>query len=289
MFAFPCNFVAWQGRVSIGKKKVRRVIAGVGRQSLCPFGHRYLFEAKLLVDSRQACTARRAILIQEQPRSTDGPVVVELNRLLQIYERIYRTIFRLLSNGIVEPCGGIVRIELLGEVELRACKLVALFFVVSLAEITADQRRPGIEANRDLDFLPAAFKVSTANLGQSQTQSRQRIGVVELDRLLERRFRGHPVDAHEICEPEHGVRLGELRIQLSRMFCRVQSPIQVAGRHLELGQPRPRKRILGIECDGFLDARQRLLDPESRLLCVRERNPGRGRGRIELDRLVGEA
>ena len=92
---------------------------------------------------------------------------------MQILQGLHRTVDGLLANGIVEVGRGIVRIQLLGQVELFGSQGVTLLFEVGLAQITSDECIVGIQSCRDLDIAASLTKVAISNLGESQPKAGQ--------------------------------------------------------------------------------------------------------------------
>ena len=72
-------------------REVKRMIAGgdgaaqVRRSS--ELGDADVFEAGITINSRQVCAAHGAVLVEQQFRSVDRAVVVEVLRLLEIIDR----------------------------------------------------------------------------------------------------------------------------------------------------------------------------------------------------------
>ena len=87
----------------------------IGVDRLPALHERELLEAQIAVDPAQARAAGRQVGIEQEPRAVDRAVVVQLDRLLQVVERLDRPVRRLLRDGVVEPRRRVVRIELLGD------------------------------------------------------------------------------------------------------------------------------------------------------------------------------
>ena len=158
---------------------------------------------------------------------------------------------------------------------------------VGLAEIGAEQRVVGVEADGELDVAPPPLQVAAADGGEAEAEARPRIGGVELDRPPERLLRLADVDRGERGEAEHGLHPLQLGGELARLLRRLQRPAAIALHQPQFRQPRPGERVLRLVLHRLLHRVARRLDPEPRLLGIGERDPRRRRARAELDAAPG--
>jgi hypothetical protein len=79
---------------------------------------------------------------------------------LKILPSLHRTIDALFANGSVEPRRWVFRVELLSDSGLDRCLLIALFFIVSLAQVGAGQSVIGIEAHGDFHVFMTCFQAT---------------------------------------------------------------------------------------------------------------------------------
>ena len=112
------DLVARQRGVGVGEQPVGRVVARVGVDRGPALDEAQLLEAEVGVDAAQARAAGGEVGVEQQARAVHGPVVVELDRLLKVLERLDRTVGRLLRDRVVEPGRGVVRVGLLRDVVL---------------------------------------------------------------------------------------------------------------------------------------------------------------------------
>ena len=101
-------------------------MAGIEAQRLGRLVDAELLEAEVVVDAGEAGAARRPVLVEQLARAVDGAVVVELDRLLDVAQRLDRPVLALLADGVVEPRRRILGIEPLGDGELLGGERVLL-------------------------------------------------------------------------------------------------------------------------------------------------------------------
>ena len=156
------------------------------------------------------------------------------------------------------------------------------------AEIGAQQRVAGIEADRELDVAAALLEAAGADLGQPEAEPRQRIGGVERDRALERGSCAVPVrNSTRSAKPRTRLHPRQIGRQRRRPVGGLARAVAIAGHQPQLGQPRPGQRVLGLLRHGLEHRRPGAFEIEVRLLREGQRGLGRGRGRRQLDRLAG--
>lgn len=85
----------------------------------------------------------------------------------------------LLAQGVVEPGGGVVRVEVSGDIVLPPGLAVPLLLVVGLAEVAADQGVAGIEGGGDLDFRPPCLQLTLPDQRQSQSETGKGLGGIK--------------------------------------------------------------------------------------------------------------
>ena len=125
-FADPGDLAARLGGVDVRQEAVRAGVAGVEAQRLGRLVDAELLEAEVVVDAGEAGAARRPVLVEQLARAVDGAVVVQLDRLLQVAQRLDRPVLALQADGVVEPGRRVVRVELLGYRELLGGERVLL-------------------------------------------------------------------------------------------------------------------------------------------------------------------
>ena len=99
-------------------------------------------------------------LIEQQARSVNRPVVVELDRSLQVLQRLHWTIEALFANRIVEPGRGVLRVQSLATANCSLREPIALLFIVCLTQIAADKRVVGVKTRSKLNFPAAPLQIS---------------------------------------------------------------------------------------------------------------------------------
>ncbi len=169
-FAHPGDLVAGQRRIGVGQKPVGRKVGRVGVDRVPSFHQPALLKPQIVVNPRQARAPGRQVRVKLQLGTVDRPVVVELDGLFHVLQRLHRSVGGLLGDGVVEPGRGIVGVEFLGDGVFTLIELGALFLVVGLAEVAADEGVVGVEAGGDLDLPAARLQVALADLGQAQAQ-----------------------------------------------------------------------------------------------------------------------
>ena len=102
-FTHPSDFVARERGVDIRKKSMTGVVGRIAVDRIPPLHQGKLLESEIAVDPTQTGTPRRQILIEEQSRAINCPVVVQLDRPLEILQCLDRPVERLLPNRIVKP------------------------------------------------------------------------------------------------------------------------------------------------------------------------------------------
>ena len=95
------------------------------------------------------------------------------------------------------------------------------------------------------------------------------------------------VDLRQVGEAEDRLGAGEVRLQGGRLLRRLERRAALAQRRADLGEPRPRERVGGVELDRLLEARACRFEVELRLLRVGQRDLCGGRLRVGGDRLLG--
>jgi len=90
---------------------VRGVIGRIDRHGLPSLDQRQLLESKIPVDAAEPCAATGVVGVEQQPRSVDGAVVVQANRLLDVGERFNGAVDGLLLDGVEIPRRRILRVE----------------------------------------------------------------------------------------------------------------------------------------------------------------------------------
>ena len=148
-------------------------VGGIQRQRVGGLAHAGVEEVEVLVDPGEAGAAGGAVGVQEQPAAVDGPVVVELDRPVELAQRLDRPVDRLQPDRVVEVGRGVERVELLGQRVLLGGQLLAPLLEVGAAEVGAQQRVAGIEADGELDVAPAGLQVAVADLGEAEPEPRQ--------------------------------------------------------------------------------------------------------------------
>ena len=146
--------------VEIGEEPVRGRVGRIERERLRRLVDAQLLEAEIVVDPREADAAGGLVLVKQEARAVDGAVVVQLDRLLELAQRLDRAIVQLQADRVVEPGRGVVRIELLGDRVLLGVQRVAPLLEVRLAQVAADQRVVRIEGRGDLDLLAPALEIA---------------------------------------------------------------------------------------------------------------------------------
>jgi hypothetical protein len=121
---------------------------------------------------------------------------------------------------------------------------------------------------------------ATADLRQAETEARQRVGGVELDGRRERSGRLVYVHAREPSEAEDGLGPGESGVQALGALRGVESALGVAERRADLGQARPRQRVVRRDLDGPLERCLGALEIEAPLSRVRLRDQRASRRRV---------
>ena len=167
--------------------------AGIGRvegQRVGGFPDAGIEEVEVLIDARETGATRRPVGIEQQPAAIDGPVVVQLDRAVELAQGLDRAVDGLQADGVVEVGRGVERIELLGELVLVGGQGLAPFLEIGSAEIGAQQRVARVQAHGKLEVGPALLDAAFADLCEAQAEARQRVGRVEGDRPLERRRGG---------------------------------------------------------------------------------------------------
>src|SRR5262249_61065289 len=165
-----------------------------------------LLETQIVVDSREAGASSSPVVVQQEPRSVDGSVVVELDGPLERLERLDGPVDALEQDSVVEPGGRIIRVKVFGQPELIGSEEGFPLLVVGLAEIAAQHGIPGVQADRDLDLALTFLEMTAPDLGQTQTQPRQGRRLIELDRALTSLACFAPPHLVQGGEAEHGLR-----------------------------------------------------------------------------------
>ncbi len=111
---------------------------------------------------------------------------------------------------------------------------------------------------------------------------------VELDRPGEGGLRLGGPDPGQVREPEHRLGASQARRQVGRLAGRLEGPVQVPERRADLGEPRPREGVFGLERDGLLQARAGALQVERGLLRVGQGDLRGRRLRVGRDRPAGQ-
>ena len=97
--------------IDISQQPVRAAIGRVGLQPRDRFINRGLVHAQRLIDLAAASGAHSGIIIEQQTRACDGPIVVTAGRGLKIYQSAQIARVGGLQQSPVEVGGGIVWIE----------------------------------------------------------------------------------------------------------------------------------------------------------------------------------
>ena len=211
--AHPRDLTPRQGLVGVGQKPVGRKVGRVGVDRVPAFDQSALLEPQVVVNTGQTGASGGQVRVELQFGAVNCPVVVELDRFFHIFQGLHRPVGGLLGDGVVEPGGGVVGVEFLGDGVFTLVQFRALFLVVGLAEVAADEGVVGVEAGGDLDLPSARLEVALADLGQTQTQARQGGGLVEADRLLEGRFGLVYLDLHQVGKSQNVLGQGQIRRQ----------------------------------------------------------------------------
>ena len=151
--------------------------------------------------------------------------------------------------------------------------LLRVLLVVRLADVAAKERVCRIESDRDLELLAALDQLAVTDHRESETQPRQRVERIALDRGLEVGARLPGVDLREVDETEHrvGAALGGVGGHASA--CRRLGFIDPSERHQQLGDSSVDQRAVRLQRLGLACTLQRLFELEGRLLRVGEREP----------------
>ncbi len=180
-------------------------------------------------------------------------------------QRLDRTVGGLFGDRLVEPRRRVVGVELLGEIELAVLERDALAFVVGLAEIAANQAVARVEAGRRLDVGDALVEVTFTDLRQTESEPRQRIALVELDRVLEGLLGLDQPHLRQVGVAEDRRGAGEVRVFLQGRGRRVERLFVPAEREVEFGEPRPREGVIGVHRDRPLHRLPRPVEVENGL------------------------
>ena len=123
-FAQPRRLVAQvdllrvaQGVVAAGEKLVRRKISVVCAHGASGFAHAQIGHARVAIHTGKVRAADGAVLIQQQARAENFPVVVQVLRFFEIGDGVVDFVFLLREERGVEPRRGVVRVELLCELQ----------------------------------------------------------------------------------------------------------------------------------------------------------------------------
>src|SRR5207249_4275649 len=96
-----------------------------------------------------------------------------------------RPVRGLLLDCIVEERRRIFRVQCLGGGVLALGQARALLFVVGLAQIAPNQGIAWVQARGNLDLAASLLQTALAYPLQTETEPRQRIALIERDRLFE--------------------------------------------------------------------------------------------------------
>ena len=202
-----------------------------------------LLESEIVVDLRQIGSARGAVRVEKFAATVDGTVIVELDGLFHAQHRVDRPVHALQADRVVEIWGGIERIELLGDVELLGIERIALLLEIGLAEIRAEQRVAGIEANSHFQIAPALCQRAVADDGKPEAEARERIRRVEFDGALEGFTRDPGAELDQCGKAENEVHPFEVWRELNSFFGRFARPLAIAEHEPQLAESGPGKRI----------------------------------------------
>ena len=244
---------------------MRAGVGGIERQRLRCFVDAGLQEAEVVVDQRQAGAAGGAVRIEQQARAIDGAVVVELDRRLQVRERLARPVLR-------SACGSRRRGRPWGRAGRAPWRSRTARRRAGRASPRSTPCRDRRAAARRWDRGPTATSSLAAALApdrcsrimrEAEAEARQRIGRIQRDRALERGLGLVDVDP------------GQRRRSRARSACaRAPAPAppparprpatrpQLAEHLLQLGKPRPGERVLRVALDRLAQRRARRLELE---------------------------
>ena len=162
-----------------------RGVGGIDGQGFRSLIDAQFVETEVVVDTTQARAASGTILIEPEPAPIHRAVVVQRDCLLHIVQRLDRPICRLLRDRIIEVGRRIFGVQLFGHRVLASVQWRAFLLEIGLAQIAPDDCIAWIQARGNLQFAASFIEFAVPDFRQPETEPRQRIRLIERDRLLE--------------------------------------------------------------------------------------------------------
>ena len=248
-----------------------------------------LLEAEVVVDPGEAGAARGAVRIEQQARAIDRAVVVELDRLLQVLAAPRPAGSRSAAGSPRRgrPWDRAGRAPWRSRTA-RSASVVALLLEVGLAEIGAQQRVVGVQADRDLEVLAPLLEVALADLGEAEAEARQRdrrasSAIARSNAALA----GAGAELDQVGEAEHDLGALEVGRERHRPLRRLARALAVAEHQPQLGRAAPRRARRRGCCSTACSSVSRAASSwKLRLLGVGQRDLGRARLGAQLDRAL---
>ena len=122
--------------VAVREKEMRRWIGVIVVHRPRRLAHAHVHHAGIAVDRSEVRAAHRLVLIQQQPRAEDAPVVIQLLGFFQGPHRLIDSILLLVHQRRVKPSRRIVRIKFPGERELFLRMNGVMCVTEGLAKVT---------------------------------------------------------------------------------------------------------------------------------------------------------
>ena len=103
-------------------------------------------------------------MVEQKTRAVDAPVVIEPDRLLHLGDGLVRLVVLLALDRGIKPRGGIVRIELLRQIDVTPGIIAAVLETEGFAKVTVKGRPKRFDRGRGLEVPAALCEVATADL-----------------------------------------------------------------------------------------------------------------------------
>ena len=143
-------------------------------------------------------------------------------------QRLAGAVCRLLGDCVIEVGRRVLGVQLLGHRVLARVQRRAFLLEVSLAQIAPDDRIVRVQTRRDLQVAASFIEFAIPDFRQPETEPRQRIRLIERDRLL----KGFPclrgLDLRQVSEAKDSLGSRQIGLQRDRFLGGGERLVQVA-------------------------------------------------------------